>query len=105
RISGAPPEPIDGPVKWLCRVNATVTSLVYTPPTISLAYWGLIGERAEYHVAFEDSGLGCAIDRGRRVGGRRAVARPASLHRHRRRPGPDRIHALASPASCQFHRR
>jgi hypothetical protein len=65
------------------RVNAKVTSFVYIPPTISPAFCGLIVGRA-YHVAFQDSGLGCAVDRCRRVRARRILDQLAPLHRDRR---------------------
>ena len=62
-------------------------------------------ERVAYHVAFEDSGLGCSIGDCRCVRARRMVAEPTSLHRHRRRLGRDRFRSLARRPSRQFHRR
>ena len=62
-------------------------------------------EQAAYHVAFQDSGLGCSIGLCRCVRARRMVAGPASLHRHRRCLGRDRFRPLACRPSRQFHRR
>ena len=53
------------------RVNPAVTSFVYAPPTISPACRGPGIERVAYHVAFQDSGLGCSIGHCRRVRARR----------------------------------
>ena len=62
-------------------------------------------EWVAYHVAFEDSGVGCSIGHCCGVRARRMVVRPASLRRHRRRLGRDRFRPLARRPSRQFHRR
>ena len=86
-------------------VNPTVTSFLYTLPTISRRGSRAYRRASAYHVAFEDPGLGRSVAVCRRVRARRFPARRAALHRDRRRLGPDRLAALAGAVPCQLHPR
>jgi hypothetical protein len=66
--------------------------------------WRVYVER-ECHVAFQDPGLGCPVDRCRGICARRVVAGAPSLRRDRRSVAPDHLDALACRPSCRLHRR